>query len=45
MCDAESMFLLRTMKSLEKKGYPITYSLIDEIDFQSSIKQSNLKDS
>lgn len=26
-CDAESQWLLRTMKSMENKGFPITYSL------------------
>lgn len=29
MCDAESQWLLSSMKELEKKGYPISYSLLD----------------
>lgn len=29
MCDAESQWLLQTMKEMEKKGFPISYSLYD----------------
>lgn len=29
LCDAESKWLLSTMKELEKKGFPVTYSLLD----------------
>lgn len=29
MCDEESTWLLKSMKALEKKGYPIIYSLND----------------
>lgn len=29
MCDAESQWLLRTMKEMEKKGFPVSYSLYD----------------
>ena len=31
MCDAESLWLLHTMKRMEKKGFPISYSLDDII--------------
>ena len=31
-CDAESKWLLHTMKELESKGYPIIYSLNDNND-------------
>ena len=29
VCDAESKWLLSSMKELEKKGFPIYYSLLD----------------
>lgn len=35
MCDAESQWLLSTMKEMEKKGYPISYSLLDLDQFNS----------
>ena len=35
VCDAESQWLLSTMKEMEKKGYPIIYSLLDSNQFQS----------
>ena len=37
VCDAESQWLLSTMKEMEKKGYPIIYSLLDNYKFQSEI--------
>lgn len=35
VCDAESQWLLSTMKEMEKRGYPIIYSLLDANKFQS----------
>ena len=35
VCDAESQWLLSTMKEMEKKGYPIFYSLLDLDQFNS----------
>ena len=35
LCDAESKWLLSTMKELEKKCHPIIYSLLDNSEFQS----------
>lgn len=34
-CDAESQWLLSTMKEMEKKGYPIIYSLFEINQFQT----------
>ena len=32
-CDAESQWLLKTMKSMEEKGFPVIYSLTEEDSF------------
>lgn len=29
LCDAESQWLLSTMRNMEKKGFPISYSLLE----------------
>ena len=34
-CDSESQWLLSTMKEMEKKGYPIIYSLFEINQFQT----------
>ena len=35
VCDSESLWLLATMKEMEKKGYPIIYSLLDNQEIQT----------
>ena len=35
VCDSESQWLLSTMKEMEKKGYPIIYSLFEINQFQT----------
>ncbi len=37
ICDAESQWLFSSMKKLDKKGFPIYYSLIDSDDMHSGI--------
>lgn len=33
MCDAESKWLLRTMRKLERKGFPVVFSLNETDEF------------
>ena len=40
-CDAESQSLLSTMQEMEKKGFPIIYSLLDSYRFQSETECNN----
>lgn len=35
VCDSESLWLLSTMKEMEKMGYPIIYSLLDSQKIQT----------
>ena len=37
VCDAESKWLLSSMKVLEKKGFPVYYSLLNLDDVHSGI--------
>lgn len=41
-CDAESQWLLRTLKSMEEKGFPVTYSLCD---FDNHVIDAEINDS
>lgn len=41
VCDAESKWLLSTMKDLEKKGFPISYSLLDLDEVHSVTMNTN----
>ena len=43
MCDAESKWLLYTLRQLERKGFPITFSL-SETDKRIEDKNANVLD-
>ena len=43
LCDAESKWLLYTMKGLENKGYPIIYSLCESDVIEASINMNSIE--